>query len=270
MGTGLRTGVPDGSGGHHRRMTTNADLEPGRSGSDSPLPTAGGDTRPVAPPGRDGRRGPRRRGGWRIPAALIALSLVPSIAGAHRLGELATNVPVTEENARFFDMPVPVVAHIIAAILYCVVGAFQFAPAFRRRRPRWHRVAGRFLVAAGSTVAVSGMWMAVFYDLPPVDGVLVEIMRLIVGTVTVVSLVLAVVTIRRRDIASHRAWMIRAYALAQGAGTQVFTHLPALLIGGTPSVGARAVMMAAGWIINILVAEWIIRGRPGLRAPRAA
>ena len=30
--------------------------------------------------------------------------------------------------------------------------------------------------------------------------------------------------VRRDDHAAHRAWMIRAYALAAGAGTQVFTQ----------------------------------------------
>ncbi|WP_083971730.1 DUF2306 domain-containing protein [Actinoplanes awajinensis] len=237
---------------------TNAGLEPARSDSD---------TRPEPAGERGARR--RQRGGWRIPAALIALSLVPSLAGAHRLGELATGVPVTAENARFFAMPAPVVAHIVAAVLYCVLGAFQFAPAFRRRRPAWHRVAGRILVAAGLVVAVSGMWMAVAYDLPPIDGAVVEVTRLIVGTVMIVALVLAVLLIRRRDIAGHRAWMIRAYALGQGAGTQVFTHLPWTLAIGTPGVGARAFLMAAGWVINILVAEWIIRGRPVRRRRRA-
>ena len=38
------------------------------------------------------------------------------------------------------------------------------------------------------------------------------------------SIVLGFTAIRRRDIAAHRAWMIRAYALGLGAGTQVFTQ----------------------------------------------
>ncbi|GAA4586918.1 putative membrane protein [Actinoplanes octamycinicus] len=212
----------------------------------------------------------RRRGGWRIPAALIALGLVPSIAGAARLGQLATGAPVTAENARFFDMPVPVVAHIVAAVLYSLAGAFQFAPAFRRRHLRWHRWAGRVLAAAGLVVAVSGMWMAVGYDVPPVDGLVVEAARLIVGAAMLTALVLAVVTVRRRDIAAHRAWMIRAYALALGAGTQVLTHLPFALAGVTPGMTGRAIAMVAGWAINIAVAEWIIRGRPRPRALRPA
>ncbi|AEV86239.1 membrane protein [Actinoplanes sp. SE50] len=239
-----------------------------RAGGDVPAGRAGKD---AAKEGRGARRPQRRRrGGWRIPAGLIALSLVPSIAGAHRLGELATSAPVTEENARFFAMPLPVVAHIIGAIVYSVLGAFQFAPAFRRRHPGWHRIAGRVLVGAGVIVAVSGLWMAVFYDLPPIDGPVLELTRLVVGTGMLAALVLAVVTIRRRDIAAHRAWMIRAYALAMGAGTQVFTHLPYELIAGTPGVGTRAFLMGAGWGINIIVAEWIIRGRPGPRARRPA
>jgi hypothetical protein len=58
--------------------------------------------------------------------------------------------------------------------------------------------------------------------------------------------------------------MIRGYAIGQGAGTQAFTHLPWILLLGTPGELPRAVLMAAGWVINIAVAEWIIR-RPSIR-----
>jgi hypothetical protein len=56
--------------------------------------------------------------------------------------------------------------------------------------------------------------------------------------------------------------MTRAYAIGLGAGTQVFTHLPYfMLIGLHPGELPRGVMMGAGWIINVAVAEWIIRRR---------
>ena len=45
----------------------------------------------------------------------------------------------------------------------------------------------------------------------------------LVGSAMAASIVLGFAAIRRRDIPAHRAWMIRAYALALGAGTQVFT-----------------------------------------------
>ena len=38
------------------------------------------------------------------------------------------------------------------------------------------------------------------------------------------AIVLGLAAIRRRDIARHRAWMIRGYAIGLGAGTQALTH----------------------------------------------
>jgi hypothetical protein len=64
--------------------------------------------------------------------------------------------------------------------------------------------------------------------------------------------------------------MIRAYAIGLGAGTQAFTHLPWLLLVGQPGVGTRAILMDAGWVINLVFAEWIIRRRPRRRSPAPA
>jgi uncharacterized membrane protein len=197
---------------------------------------------------------------WLVPAALIALSVVPGVAGVVRLSELAGGAAVTAENARFFAAPLPVVLHILAVLPYCVLGAFQFAPAFRRRRRGWHRAAGRLLAPCGLLAALSGLWMAHFYPWPPGDGQIVYLERLVFGSAMAISIVLALLAIRRRDVASHGAWMTRGYAIGLGAGTQVLTHLPwFVLADGKPGELARAVMMGAGWVVNLVVAEWIIR-----------
>lgn len=197
---------------------------------------------------------------WIIPSALIALSLVPAIAGTVRLAELASGAHITPANARFFAAPPPVVIHIPAVIVYSILGAFQFSAGFRRRHRRWHRAAGKILIPCGLLAALSGLWMAHFYTWPPGDGQLVYVERLVFGSAMVVSIVLAVDAIRRRAFASHGEWMIRAYAIGMGAGTQVLTHLPwFLLVDGKPGEGPRAVMMGAGWVIDVAVAEWIIR-----------
>jgi hypothetical protein len=58
--------------------------------------------------------------------------------------------------------------------------------------------------------------------------------------------------------------MTRAYAIGLGAGTQVLTHLPWFIVTDAATGElAYGVMMGAGWVINVVVAEWIIRGRPG-------
>ncbi|WP_159621921.1 DUF2306 domain-containing protein [Ruania rhizosphaerae] len=198
-----------------------------------------------------------RRRSWPVPAGLLFLALVPVIAGSMRINELASGATVTAENARFFDSPVPVVAHIVCSALYLVLGALQFIPSLRRRR--WHRFAGRVLVPAGLVSALSGIWMAVGYDLPAVNGPALAVIRVGLGAMMATGLVVAVAAIRRRNVRVHRAWMIRSYAIGLGAGTQVFTLMPMMLDLGIPETTQYTILMAAGWGINMVVAEIAIR-----------
>lgn len=207
----------------------------------------------------------KKRPEWLVPAGLLLLSAVPVAAGSARVAELAGGARVTADNARFFAMPLPVVLHIFGASLFCVLGAFQFVPSLRRRR--WHGVSGRLLVPCGLVAALSGLWMTLFSDLPPGDGDLLTVFRLFFGTAMAVSIVLATLAIRRRDVRRHRVWMTRGYAIGLGAGTQVLTHVPWALLVGAPGEFTRAMLMAAGWVINLVVAERALRRRrPGAQS----
>jgi uncharacterized membrane protein len=197
---------------------------------------------------------------WLVPTGLVALSLVPVAAGSARLAQLAGGAPATEANERFVTAPLPVVLHVVGATIFCLLGALQFAPSLRRRA--WHRWSGRVVAPAGVVAALSGLWMAVYYDLPDSDTRALEAIRLVVGTAMTASILLAVVAVRRRDLAAHRDWMMRGYALGLGAGTQVLTTLVWVVPFGTPSPQVRTVLMGAGWAINLAVAEWFIRHRP--------
>ena len=206
---------------------------------------------------------PLTRADWLIPAGLLVLALIPAIAGAVRVAGLASGAEITPENARFVAAPLPIILHIVGALLFSILGAFQFSPGLRRRYLRWHRLSGRIALPAGLVVAGSGIWMTLTYEMPAMDGVAVYLERLVFGIAMAVSLVLGVVYVLRRDIPRHSAWMLRGYALGMAAGTQVITHLPWFILVGQPTEGPRAVMMGAGWVINLMIAEWLIsRRRP--------
>ena len=49
--------------------------------------------------------------------------------------------------------------------------------------------------------------------------------------------------------------MAHFYTIGLGAGTQVLTHLPWFVLFGKPTAFPRAVLMGAGWVINLGVAE---------------
>jgi uncharacterized membrane protein len=195
-----------------------------------------------------------------VPAGLLALGVVPTIAGALRLAELGSGSAVTAENARFFAAPAPVVLHIVSAVFFSVLGAFQFFPGLRRSRPQWHRYTGRLAAPLGLAAALSGLWMTLFYPNADAnfDGPAVYVMRLAAGFGMVAAMVLALMAIGQRNIPAHQRWMTRAYALGIGAGTQVFTHIPWFLLPGLQGEPLRAMCMGAGWGINIIVAEWVL------------
>lgn len=202
-----------------------------------------------------------------IPASLILLGLVPALAGTARLTQMATGAAITPENARFFASPLPVLLHIPSAIIYAMLGAFQFAPGFRKRHRRLHRASGMLLVPVSLIVALTGLWMAHFYPWPAGDGMMVYVERLVVGAAMLVSIAMGIDAIRRRAFREHGEWMTRAFALALGAGTQVFTHLPWFMLTDVkPGELPRGIMMGGAWLINVVVAEWIIRRA---RAPQA-
>ncbi len=76
-----------------------------------------------------------------------------------------------------------------------------------------------------------------------------------------VSLILGIVAIRRRDFVRHGAWMTRGYAIGVAAGTQALVISGWLLLVGMPGELTRALLMAAAWVINLAVAEYVIRRR---------
>lgn len=198
----------------------------------------------------------------RVPALLLALSLVPTLGGAARLLSVASHQAITPDDARFLDAPVPVVVHVLSATLYCWLGAFQFSRGFRLRWAGWHRHAGRLLALSGLLAGLSGLWMTAFYRIPSdLQGTLLQGVRLAVGAAMVASIVLGVWSILRRDVARHEAFMIRAYALGQGAGTQALVLGPWMLITGESGGLTRDLLMTLAWGINVAVAEWVIARR---------
>jgi uncharacterized membrane protein len=172
-------------------------------------------------------------------------------------------------NPHFSASPLPVVVHILCAIVFAMLGAFQFSARLRRRHRAWHRRAGRIVMVAGLCVALSALWLNQFFPRAGAARELLYPVRVVFGMALVVTIALGFLAARRRDFASHRAWMIRSYAIGIVAGTQVFT----LGVGGAifgHGLVTTALLLAAAFAINVTVAELAIRKRPRRRTIPAA
>ena len=72
--------------------------------------------------------------------------------------------------------------------------------------------------------------MTLFYESAPGGSRLLEAFRVLFGSGMLLFIVLGYLTVRRRNFAAHRAWMMRGYAIGLGAGTQTFTYFAGFLV----------------------------------------
>jgi uncharacterized membrane protein len=204
---------------------------------------------------------------WWVPAPLLVVSLIPVVFGTLRVIEVFGGPHVMPANPRIAASPSPAVVHIIAGAVFLVVGAFQLSRRVRVRWRNWHRRAGRVVMSLGLAAALAGLWMTLFYPRQTGTGPILQAARVLFAVGMTTTIVCGYRAIRRRDVARHRAWMMRTYALGLGAGTQAFT------IGFGEGIFGKTVQVtdlstAAGWIVNLAVAEYVIR-RPARRRKRA-
>jgi uncharacterized membrane protein len=143
-----------------------------------------------------------------------------------------------------------------------LLGPWQFVSRLRRRRPGVHRFIGRIYLLSVLAAGAGGLLLAPkVWAGPVVSFGFGTLAVLLLGTT-----VAAYVTIRRRLVARHRAWMIRSYALIFSA----FTFR--LWLGALSAAGLsfdRAYQSGAwtSWMINLVVAQLLIaRNQTGVAA----
>ena len=97
------------------------------------------------------------------------------------------------------------IPHTLSGVIALVAGAMQFSSRLRRRHLKFHRVLGRIYVIAVFIGAFTGIALAAGH--PGLPGTSMQAAAWIVCTTA------ALMTARNRQIAQHRQWMVRSYAV---------------------------------------------------------
>lgn len=195
----------------------------------------------------------KEKSGMMLVVVLLILNIVPMVAGIVRIWGMQVPTP---ENARFVAAPVVTGLHIVSSSVFGLVGIGQFIDRFRRANRNWHRRAGWVLVATGLVSALSGLWMTGAFPHAEGDSALLDTFRFLFGIAMTLCLFMGVLFARKRNFPMHQAWMVRGYAIGMGAGTQVVLFIPWVVLVAPPDAYARAMILGAGWILNLLLVEW--------------
>lgn len=195
-------------------------------------------------------------------AGLFLLALPPVLIGGFALTSMATGglnaVSDQADLARRASYPLAMVLHVVGGSAMLILGLTQFSASLRRRAPRLHRWLGRALLALGAGFALSGLWMnASPLALP--ESQLHDGAQNIMSAAFLAVAALGLAAARRRDFPAHRAWMLRAYAISIGAGTQTLILFPVFLLVGEVQGLAADLAFIGAWVLNLIVAEALIQ-----------
>ena len=97
------------------------------------------------------------------------------------------------------------IPHVLGSVIALLAGPVQFSSRFRQRHLKFHRVLGRIYVISVFIGALTGVALAA--GRPGMPGTCVQAAAWVVCTTA------ALITARNGQIARHRQWMVRSYAV---------------------------------------------------------
>lgn len=156
---------------------------------------------------------------WAATAVLIVVVLVFSSIRA------ATDLPLILNGrspdpgafeARYVAASWLAYLHIVPGLIYLLGAPVQLWRGFRERHIRVHRLLGRIILPAG---IVSGVFALAFGIPFSFGGAFQSLATAVFGSWFLFCLVRGYAAVRAREIAQHRRWMIRAFAVGIGVGT---------------------------------------------------
>lgn len=181
---------------------------------------------------------------------LLSIAVVVYAVGVYGFLPLGALVH-PEMRVAFEGERAAIYAHIFGAAVALALGPLQFSVKLRKRRPRVHRWIGRLYLGIGVAVGgLAGLYVAsnAFGGTPARAGfAALALAWLFTGAC-------AYRAIRARNIAAHRRWMIRNFALTFAAVT-LRLWLPASMALRIDATLAYQVIAWLCWVPNLVVAE---------------
>ena len=146
-------------------------------------------------------------------------------------------------------------AHVYTSMLVLPAGLTQFSKWIRRKHMGIHRVSGWIYTAVILLfTGPSGLIMAIY-----ANGHLVsQIGFCILAVLWIFFTLMAIIRVRKKDVAGHRAFFIRSFALTLSAITlRAWKYVLVALFHPRP-MDVYMIVAWLGWTLNLLIAEIII------------
>ncbi|SFQ26182.1 Predicted membrane protein [Flavobacterium akiainvivens] len=147
-------------------------------------------------------------------------------------------------------------AHVYTSIFVLLFGFMQFFKFKTETGRKIHRFAGyQYIVLLLGFAAPSGLYMGWHAN----GGAAAKVSFMLLSLLWGVTTVLAFVKIKKGQVAAHRGWMVRSFALTLSAVTLRLWKIVIVFLFHPPPMDVYKIIAWLGWIPNLIIAEIIIR-----------
>lgn len=174
---------------------------------------------------------------------------------------------VLPEMRAAYEAHAPVIyAHVFAAAVALLLGPLQLSTWLRNRHTALHRWSGRVYLGIGVLVGGSAAFYMAWFAF---GGAIARLGFACLAVAWLYSGLRAYLAIRRGDVAAHRRWMIRNFALTFAA-VMLRIYMPTAVTFGSTFEAAYPAVAWLCWLPNLVFVELAFNRQRGSRAPAAA
>ncbi len=159
-----------------------------------------------------------------------------------------------EDRVHHAAHPLPIIGHIVGGSLMMLTAPITLNSTLLKRRKKLHRICGYLFLLGGIGAGISSIWMTLAFPYRFISFNYAT--NLLWGAAMAIFPIIAVFQAKNKKFMQHRAWMIRAYAVAAGPAIHrllFFTYIGPF--GGELSPYWDIVLS----VMTILVGELFIR-----------
>ena len=151
------------------------------------------------------------------------LAFIGLAAAVHRIVALElpdrfarSNSPAAVTDVGFAHHKVLTFVHILPGMMFMVLGPLQLSRTIRNKHLKFHRWSGRVFLVCSLIIAVSAFTMSFRMA---IGGANETAATVLFDLLFVFCLTSAFIHIQRKEVALHREWMIRGFAIGLGVAT---------------------------------------------------
>lgn len=146
--------------------------------------------------------------------------------------------------------------HVYASIWVLLAGFTQFSRKLLRNKPRLHRIFGYIYVTDVLLITgPAGLLMGFYAN----GGLTSRLGFVALGVLWIFFTAMALIKAKQKDFKAHRRYMIRSYAMTLSALTLRAWKYAINNTVELPPMDVYRVVAWLGWVVNLVVAECIIR-----------